>query len=282
MLDRCLTSVRAALSDADELVVVDSASVDAAAVAAVADKHDARLVRCELPGVDRARNAGIAVVMQPIVLFTDDDVTVDPGWAEAFVRCFDAHPEAAFVTGWIGAPEGQPRRWMVALKTDTEPAVLDASTRGVLGHSASLGVRRTVLSEIGGFDEQMGAGSRFRASPEVDLFDRIFGAGHTGRFEPNARAYHDQWREHGDVVRLHYNYGTGAGARMAKLVRTDRRRLRVVVAENLWSWGLASIGQHLRHGDLRWLVVDLARIAGYVAGFARAIRVKVRDGHFAA
>jgi glycosyltransferase involved in cell wall biosynthesis len=282
MLERCVQSVRAALTyDEDELVVVDSASVDEAAIAAIAARHGARLVRCALPGVDRARNAGWRSTTHDVVLFTDDDVTVDTGWADAFAACFTAHPETAFVTGWIGTREDQRGRLGVAVKDDEEPRVLDASTRGVLGHSASLGVRRAVLEQIGGFDECLGAGSRFRASPEVDLFDRIFAAGHTGRFEPASRAWHDQWRELRDVVKLHYNYGIGVGARLSKLVRSNRPRLRVVVAENLWAWGIASIAGHVRHLDWRWTIIDANRMRGYVVGFVAGLRVKVRDGHFA-
>ncbi|MBV9291706.1 MAG: glycosyltransferase [Frankiales bacterium] len=279
-LDRCLGSLRGALRDGDELVVVDSASIAADAVAAAAQRHGARLVRCELPGVDRARNAGWRTVQHDIVLFTDDDVTVDPAWADAFVECFATHPEAAFVTGWIGAMGEPDARFTVALKTDEQPVVLDSTTRGVLGHSASLAVRRDVLEKIRGFDESMGAGSRFRASPEVDLFDRIFAIGRTGRFEPSARAWHESWRGTGEVIRLHYGYGVGAGARMAKLLRTDRQRLRVVAAENLWSWGVVTLWEHVWRLRWRATVVDLNRIRGFVVGFTRGIRASVVDGHF--
>src|SRR5690242_7103115 len=75
-LAACLDSLRSALREGDELVVVDSASRDAAAVAAVARSAGARLVRCELPGVNRARNSGWRAGSRDVVLFTDDDVVV--------------------------------------------------------------------------------------------------------------------------------------------------------------------------------------------------------------
>lgn len=280
MLARCLASVRQSLRAPDELVVVDSASRDADAVAAVARRYGARVVRCDLPGVDRARNAGWPSTSHPLVLFTDDDVVVDPGWASAFARCAHDHPEAAFVTGWIGVPEGQERGYEVAIKDDDEPAVLDRGTRGILGHGASLAVRRDVLVEVGGWDEALGSGGRFESSPEVDLFDRMLAAGRTGRFCPEARAWHDQWRAGTEIVRLHLRYGTGAGARLAKLVRTDRQRFGHVARECLWDWGLVAFGQHLRERDPRRAVVALTRMTGYLLGFVRALVVPVRQGHF--
>ena len=50
------------------------------------------------------------------------------------------------------------------------------------------------------------------------MFDRLFLAGSVGRYEPAALAWHDQWRERGDVFALEWRYGTGSGARLAKLV----------------------------------------------------------------
>lgn len=280
MLARCLASVRASLRDGDELVVVDSASRDAGAVRGVAERYGARVVRCDVPGVDLARNAGWPAGSRSLVLFTDDDVVVDAGWADAFSRCAAEHPEAAFLTGWIGVPDGQQRGYEVAIKDDDMPAVLDRSTRGILGHGASLAVRREVLVAVGGWDEALGSGARFQSSPEVDLFDRMLAAGHTGRFCPEARAWHDQWRAGTEIVRLHLRYGTGAGARLAKLIRTDRGRFRHVARECLWDWGFVALGQHLRERDLRRALVALTRMSGYLIGFVRALAVPVRDGHF--
>jgi GT2 family glycosyltransferase len=279
MLDRCLASAKRALRDGDELVAVDSASADAAAYARIVASHGARLVRCDLPGVNRARNAGWRATSHALVAFTDDDVEVDAGWADELVRCFTEHPEASFVTGRVGIPEGQVTEDEVAVKDDTSPAVLDRRSTGTLGHGASLAVRREALEELGGWDESLGNGGRFRAAPEVDLFDRLFAAGRTGRYEPAARAWHDQWRSDRQLVVLHLRYGVGCGARMSKLVRTDRARLRLVAREVLWDWGIAALALHLRHHDPKRTVLACVRIAGYAVGFLQAIVVPLRDGH---
>ncbi|MCW2600410.1 MAG: glycosyltransferase family 2 protein [Frankiales bacterium] len=280
MLDRCLTSVRDALAPGDELVVVDSASCDHDAYVSVARTHGALLVRCDEPGVNRARNAGWRASRAPVVLFTDDDVEVERGWADAYAACLDEHPEIGFVTGWIGVPDGQEDTHDVAVKDDVEPAVLDRSTRGSLGHGASLAVRREALERLGGWDEALGAGGRFRAAPEVDLFDRLLAAGWTGRFAPTARARHHQWRTDGQLAALHLRYGLGTGARIAKLHRTDRSRMRHVIREAWWDWGIHDAWLHLRYRDARRLAVALLRMTGFAVGFLAASRTPVEGGHF--
>jgi glycosyltransferase involved in cell wall biosynthesis len=279
MLDRCLASVRAAVTAGDEVVVVDSASGDAAAVAAVAARHGAALVRCDRPGVNRARNAGWRATTRDLVVFTDDDVEVDAHWVDAYVDAAARHPDASFLTGRVTAPPGQDDRWEVAVKTGAGHRI-DAGTRGTLGHGANLAVRRSALLAVGGWDEALGAGARFASAPEVDLFDRLLARGDVGWFEPAASARHDQWRSRAQVVRLHLRYGIGIGARIAKLLRTDPRRALFVVRESWWSWGLVSLAQRLRHVDKTGTVVDLTRMLGYVLGFVMAVATPVRDGHF--
>ncbi len=280
-LPAALASIRDALEDSDELVVVDSASVRAD-VEEIARNASARYVRCERPGVGIARNAGWRAASNDPVAFVDDDVRVAPAWAETIAELAAAHPDVAFFTGWIGVPEGQgdsPR--LVATKLDPEPARLDHSTHGNLGHSANLVVRRRALEAVGGFDEAMGAGGPFKSSPEVDLFDRLFAAGFVGRYSPEIRAWHDQWRDRGELLRLDWRYGFGAGARFAKLVRTDRRRARGAAFDFLWEWTGRELLAGLRDRSKSVVAAALARLGGVLAGFLRAAFVPVRDGHFA-
>lgn len=279
-LESCLRSVRAALRDRDELIVVDSASTGAAEVAAIAHGCDARLVRCELPGVGRARNAGWHAATHDVVLFTDDDVVVDADWREALAATVAAHPEAGFVTGRVLPSPGQVPSRDVAIKRDETVEVYDAASTGNLGHSANLGIRRSVLERLGGFDEALGIGGRFKSGPETDLFDRCFAAGLTGRYEPAALAWHDQWRGPRRLLLLEARYGFGNGARLAKLVRTDRARARLVGRDALFGWGLHEVSRELRLRHGYTALGALVRLAATVAGFMRARLVPVSNGHF--
>lgn len=280
-LARCLESVRGALHDDDELVVVDSASVDAAAVGAVAARYADTVVRLDLPGVDRARNAGWRKAAHDVLLFTDDDVVVTAGWADAFVAAIAAHPEVGFVTGRIDSPPGQPLpRREVALKRELEPQVFDRASIRNLGHSASMATRRAVLERVGGFDEALGAGGHFRSAPEADLFDRILAAGWVGRYEPAALAFHEQWRETSELVTLDYGYGVGNGARLAKLLRTDRRRASKVARDAVWTWGIADAVTRWRAHERPLAKAALMRLAGTASGFTRGLCTPVEHGHY--
>ncbi len=82
----CLAALGRQTAPTLEIVVVDDASRDAAAVAAVvAAVPGARLVRGEGRGPAAARNAGVAAARAPIVCLTDDDCEPVPGWAAALV-----------------------------------------------------------------------------------------------------------------------------------------------------------------------------------------------------
>jgi glycosyltransferase involved in cell wall biosynthesis len=282
MLGACLDALRAALRDGDELIVVDSASRDAAAVAAVAAAAGGRVVRCAEPGASRARNAGAKASANDIVAFVDDDVRVAPGWAARIAATF-ADPNVAFVTGRVDAPPGQTERQrLVAVKDDPDPAVLDRDTPSPLGASANLAIQRTVLDQVGGFDELLGGGAPLEAAEDLDLFDRLLAAGFTGRYEPAALAWHEQWREGWEVVRLDWRYGIGSGARLAKLVRADRRRLRRTVREVFWVDGLCIIGRSLRSFERLAILTTMARLLANFVGFARGITRRTVDGHYVA
>ncbi|MHB8465896.1 MAG: glycosyltransferase family 2 protein [Acidimicrobiales bacterium] len=277
MLRRAVAAVQAALGPADELIVVDSASVTP-----ISPIAGARLIRIEQPGANRARNAGWRAARHEMLLFFDDDVTVDTGWADALVGAMEAHPAAGFVTGRVEVPPSQlPVDYPVAIKDNTHPAELTATTPGVLGHSASLAVRRAALTEVGGFDEVLGAGGRLPMSDEVDLFDRLFAAGWGGWYEPSALAWHDQWRTKRERVRLSWWYGFGAGARIAKLRRTDRAHARRQLIEVFWRRGLRDAAGDARRRYKTAVLLDLAHLAGACAGVTRAWRIPVVDGHFA-
>lgn len=281
LLKACLRSLRGSLGEGDELIVVDSAS-RSTAVLGVTESYGALYLRCEEPGASRARNMGWRAAKHDLVAFVDDDVRVAPIWAKALVDAFAANPGAAFVTGRTEVPpeQGFVER-AVAIKDDPGPAILDASTSGILGHSANLAVRKDVLEKVKGFDERLGPGSDFRNTEDLDLFDRIFAAGLTGRYEPLAHGWHEQLRSQRELVALDWTYGIGMGARVAKLLRTDRPRARYAAGVIYWSWGLQDVLRYLRARHLFLTLTSLVRTIGGIVGFLRCLPVPVRDGHFA-
>lgn len=278
-LATCLQALTRVLRPIDQLLVVDSAS-QRAETAEVARAHGATVVRCELPGASRARNAGIRRAERTIVAFIDDDVRVHTGWPEALDRAF-ADPSIGFVTGRVTVPQDQrDHQRTVAIKDDAVGHRLDRHTRAPLGASANLAVRRRALEAVGGFDEAMGGGARFQAAEDLDLFDRLLAMGEIGRYEPAASAEHDQWRPRMTLLRLDARYGFGAGARLAKLARTDRRRALKAGREAFWADGLRPLGVALRNRHEFEIASALMRLAGTAAGLLPGCLHPLADGRF--
>jgi GT2 family glycosyltransferase len=279
MLDDCLNRLGDALSDHDELIVADSASTSVR-VRAIAEAHGAVYVRCDEPGASRARNSGWRVARHDIVAFIDDDVRVEAGWAASVADCFDRFPDASFVSGRLDTPMGSDSTRGAVFLLHENPWWVDDEFEKDPGHSANLTLRRDVLEQLGGFDEQLGAGAKFRAGEDKDLFDRLFSAGLRGRYEPTAAALHLDWRDRRETLALNWTYGIGTGARIVKRAKSDWPRAKRVARETLWVWGLYEIYRNLRIRHKWMVLVTSVRTLGMIVGLVRAAPHRVQGGHF--
>lgn len=273
LLADALPPALAALRPQDELLVVDSASCDSS-VADVARRHGVRVVRCERPGLSRARNAGWRSTDRPFLLFTDDDCRLDP----AAVRAAAAALQLAgtgVVWGRVVADGDDGRA--LSVTAAGEPAAFDGSgDLSATGHGAAMAFRREVLGALSGFDEALGAGGRFRAGEDKDAFWRAVRAGWLVRAEPRLLATHVTWRAEGEALRTLYGYGYGAGA-----VATKRRRVageRDVLGE-LWRHGLLPAARSARRGRLGDSAGALVRAVGCVNGAWQARRTPLERDH---
>jgi glycosyltransferase involved in cell wall biosynthesis len=88
-LAACLRALAAQTVPSFEIVVVDDASRDAGAVAAIVARDPrARVVRGAGRGPAAARNAGAQAARADRICFTDDDCRPAPGWLAALDACF--------------------------------------------------------------------------------------------------------------------------------------------------------------------------------------------------
>jgi hypothetical protein len=98
-----------------EIVLVDNASTDATSSVVATHRGDLpiRYVMEPQQGLAHARNRGVAEASGEILLFTDDDVLVEPGWLTEHVKAARAHPEALAFGGpiepWF---EAEPPEWI--------------------------------------------------------------------------------------------------------------------------------------------------------------------------
>lgn len=254
----CLAALAPQLRPQDELLVVDSASRTPVTCGA-------QVLRLELPGASRARNAGWRAASRALVAFLDDDVRVAPGWRDAVDP---AVAGVAFACGRVAVPAAQLGvERPVALTPDVPETLLDRHSPQVLGVSANLVVRKDVLAGVGGFDERLGPGTWFCAAEDVELLDRLLVAGHVGRYAPGLLAHHEQWRERRELLRLDWGYGKGAGARA---VWNGGPRGRRLARAALWDQGLAPVPGDVRRGYGFGVATSLTRTAGTVAGLVVA------------
>ena len=153
-------------------------------------------------GPAAARNAARPLIATPLVIFVDDDVTVERGpdgdpWFSSLLWHFD-DPAVGLVAPRVTGEQDSP------LDLGTAPARIRAGTRVSYVPGAALVVRVEALDAIGWFDE----GLRF--GEDVDLVWRLDDAGWRCRFDPSVSVRHTPrttWRER---LRQHAGYGTSA------------------------------------------------------------------------
>jgi GT2 family glycosyltransferase len=200
-LDACVRSLLALRypSDRLELVVVDNASTDG--TADVLGRFDGAIttVREERLGPAAARNAGIRAARGDVIALVDADCTVDPGWLEELVPAL-ARPQVGIAGGRILAadPANGVERFGETIH-DAYSAVNVWRPPYVI--TMNWAARRSLLDEIGMFDEELVRGS------DVDFSYRAVAAGYELRYCPDAVVYHRNERTLAGLFREGWVHG---------------------------------------------------------------------------
>lgn len=270
-LARCLTSLARLAEPADDVVVVDNASRDDAARQVVA-ATPFRYVREDRPGLDRARNRGIAEARHDLIAFTDDDVEVEPGWLGALAAAF-RDPRIAGVTGRVlPAAQDTPAQRLFqsygnGMDKGDRPRVFDGAALRApellraqdVGVGANMAFRRQALLAIGGFDPALDVGTPAAGAGDLDAFHRLLRAGCVLRYEPAARVRHHHRRDLEELRRQLHDNGRSYGVYLLKIWR-DQRVPRPAVARFACGWGtwlagrlaLGLVGRHRLPLSLLW------------------------------
>ena len=257
-----LNQTLAGLSDL-KVIVVDDASRDAGAIAGVARRHGAEIVRLENNvGPAAARNAGLARVSTPYVAFVDSDVQVAAGTLLSLTAHF-ADPRVALVGPHVrGQAVNSRPRWFEryeecspALGLGDRASVVRPGAAVAWLPSACLVGRTERLLGVGGFD------GRMRVGEDVDLVWRLVAAGDRVRYDPAYEARHDARPTLAAWMARKFIYGTG-GAALA-----ERHPGNIVTAILSPSMGVAALALLAR----RPWSVPVA-----LAGTARGVQVLLR------
>jgi GT2 family glycosyltransferase len=194
--------------------------------AARGDDGRVSYVHLDRMGLSIARNRVLDGPIGDIVAFTDDDCEAPVDWLSELVRACHRHPDAGLIFGSLIAPTPEQGTSRFRVCPDHHAAELFydpiASGRqappgwGAVG--ANIAVRRDVAARLGGFDENLGAGSHFAAAEETDYMLRAELLGVCMYSTPEVVVNHTFGYRYGwkAVYRHRRGYARGNGALAAK------------------------------------------------------------------
>jgi GT2 family glycosyltransferase len=259
-----------------ELVVIDQSRDDRTSVALAPFFDDDRLtlLRSLSAGLARARNEAIATCRSELVAMTDDDCEAMPGWLAALADVFASNDRIGVVFGSVLAADHDRRAGFVPVYTVHRHRVdRGRDPRGrVDGIGACMAIRRQTWAEIGGFDELLGAGARFRAADEGDFALRALAAGWYVGETPEGAVIHHGFRSPAEAEDLVRGYARGTGAMMAKHVRRRTGGASRLMSRMAWSWlrGRTHEAARLDGYPHRWM-----RLGAFAGGFVEGLRLAV-------
>lgn len=184
-----------------ELLVVNNNCTDE--TDAVLERHASQLPLRRLletkQGLSNARNCAIAHATGELLLWTDDDVLVDPEWLAAYVDAAREFPDAAIFGGEVSPWFADPApKWLEThiYRVGGVYAIRRARPHGAkitaddYPFGANMAFRTAVLREYS-FDPELGrCGNGMRSGDETDVIRRILNAGRSGYWVPTARVEH--------------------------------------------------------------------------------------------
>ncbi len=183
-----------------------------------------------------SRNRAIDHLQSDLVMWTDDDVVVDPFWVQKMINCADDHSEVAFFGGPICAklqptcPDWVEENWETLKGCFADRQLgdqpLELSNR-CLPYGANFAVRTTVQRAFR-FDVNLGRRKEsVLGEDELDVMRQMLAADLKGVWTPEARVVHviDSQRVNEEYIRQYFlgqgramiRKGTDWGASQRKL-----------------------------------------------------------------
>ncbi len=238
-LAACLASLRAMRRVPARTIVVDNVPSDDRTEEMVRrlqrEDPTLRYVRELVPGLASAHNAALPLVETPLVAFTDDDVIVDPNWLDRIEDAFTSAADVACVTGlifptelvtqeqwWLEHNAGFAKGW--ARRTfDLGPNRpigdrLFPYTAGAFGSGANMAFTAAFLTDIGGFDPALGAGTGSLGGDDLAALHDVVASGHQLVYEPSAIVFHRHPRDLSQLRRQAFGYGAGLTAYLTRVI----------------------------------------------------------------
>jgi len=285
--------------DGQELLVVDNRPSTEETRTLVGRYAGVRYVREDRLGLDVARNRAMREARNDVVAFLDDDAVPDPGWLRALLPSF-GDPLVLCVTG-LTMPlelETEAQEWFErysgfgrGFKQRTfEWGNTNPLRAGIVGAGANMALRRTVMEQVGLFDEALDGGTPTLSGGDTEMFSRILASGYRIVYAPAALNWHRHRRTWDELRRVLYGYGVGVYAVWTKQLLFEGE-LTVPKLALGWFWGSqlpALLGSLLKLKGSMPADLLFAELRGCAAGpwaylsSRRRLQQERRKGHRAA
>ena len=229
------------------------------------------------PGLSNARNRAVVAARGRYIVWTDDDVIVDPAWLSAYVAAFQRWPDAVLFGGKILPElEGPVPAWLkeaypivagaFALRDfGDEPLPLTLEGRRIpFGPSFALLAEEQRAHP---YDVELGhkLGRPTIRGEEVAVVESILRARKTGYWVPEAKVRHCISRQQQSLEYLR-NFYMGLGRNNAYHDRDSRAPRLFGVPRWLWRRILRSAWQYHRYRLTSRLAVWMEYYVGYMVG----------------
>lgn len=284
LLARCLESLRPLqAAHRFEILVVDNAPPDDATERLVRKWPTVRYTQEPRPGLDFARNRAWREAAGEWVAYLDDDATVDVGWYAGLCDAWRENPDAGAVTGLVLALELATEAQILFEKRggfrrgfDTRryggvlPGnALHPSGAGIFGTGCNMALRKSLLAELGGFDEALDTGRPLPGGGDLDIYFRVIDAGHPLIYEPACLVFHQHRKTLKELRRQYYTWGLGLMAYAGKHLRPDSSRRELFTRLVRWWFRdmLRQVKEALRGRHVLPISMLLAELAGGMVGW---------------
>lgn len=285
----CLQTLLALPFPNYEIIIVDNAPDNDDTMQLVASLP-VHYIRENRPGLDWARNLGIAEAQHNIIAFTDDDARVDTYWLHAIAEAFldkevmgvsgyvapaelETQAQQIFELGYGGMGHGFVKRY-IRKKSISEKQLLWASSFGI---GANMAFRKEIFHKIGGFDTAFDVGTPSHGAGDVELFHRLVNSEYLFVYEPSMLVWHYHRKENSALNRQIFNNGCSFGCYLINCFRKKTvsrfTTLQFFIFDWLFNWNI----KNLIHPTKIPIKLSLIELCGMLTSPVSYWKTKKRD-----